>query len=51
MSDVWNSSNGNAWQCYIFPAAYYMDGCDGDNGGKEYLEMIAKTLGVDVDNE
>jgi hypothetical protein len=28
-----------------------MDGDDGNNGGKEYLELIAQTLGGDVDNE
>jgi len=48
MSDVWKFSNGCAWQCYIFTVAYYMHG---DDGGLDYLEIIARSLGGDVDNE
>ena len=48
MSDVWKFSNGCAWQFYIFIVAYYVQG---DNGGLDYLEIIASSLGGDVDNE
>jgi hypothetical protein len=48
MSDVWKFSNGCAWQCYVFTVAYYMQG---DDGGLDYLEIIARSLGGDVDNE